>query len=78
MPWLSVHVVNQESEAPCSGERVKIVIHHGGLMPDTSLEDYTDDDGIASFDFDGGSSVDIYAAGKVLESGVDDEVKVYV
>ena len=77
MRWVNVHVVDDASE-PVSAESVKIVIHHGGLVPDTSLEKYTDADGLAKFVFEGGPSVDVYVNGMCqLDSvGVDEEYTV--
>lgn len=73
MRWLTVHVVD-DADKPVSGEGVKTVIHHGGLHPDTSIEEYSDGDGVASFEFDGGSSADVYVNGMCqLESVVVDD-----
>ena len=70
MHWLTIHVVD-DGENPLIGESVKIVIHHGGLFPDTSLEEYTQGYGVTHFYFEGGSSADVYVGGVCQLEAVD-------
>jgi hypothetical protein len=61
MPNLNVHVVNTDDD-PVPGAKVFILIHHN-IMPDTWLEEYTDDEGQADFDVPRFTRVDVSVKG---------------
>ena len=76
MPYVNVHVVDED---PVRGEKVTIFVTHE-FLPQTWLENYTDDEGRAYFDFESGLSVDVYVRGTKELEGVelDGEVTVCV
>ena len=61
MPRLNVRVVNNNNR-PISGAKVFISVHHN-IMPDTWLEDYTDDNGRANFEVPRFTNIDLYVNG---------------
>ena len=69
MSWLNVRVVDDDDD-PVEGVRVTIFIHHS-IMPDTHLDKFTDEDGIASFDFSDAVSTDVYVRGSCRLEHVD-------
>ena len=71
MTSITVRVVDDDDSA-VTGKRVRIFLTHS-FMPQTWLEDYTDDDGRVSFDFDSCLAVDVYVNGECQVSGVDDD-----
>jgi hypothetical protein len=68
MAYLNVRVVDRKNH-PISGKKVAIFISHT-FMPKTWLEDYTDNEGRAYFDFDGGP-VDVHVGGSCKLRGVN-------
>ena len=75
MAYLNVRVVDGNDD-PVEGKKVTIFISHT-LLPQTWLEDYTDDEGRVYFDFDGGS-VDVHVGGECQLSGVEPDGEVTV
>jgi hypothetical protein len=61
MSFLNVRVVDHQDE-PVTSTRVRIAIHHS-VMPDTFLDDFTDHDGLAYFDFADAVSASVYVKG---------------
>jgi hypothetical protein len=57
----AVRVVDDDDD-PVESVRVMIVIHHS-FEPATNLEKFTNEDGIASFDFRDSTSADVYVRG---------------
>ena len=77
MRFLNVRVVD-EDDRPVSGARLVIVIYRDTFP--NNLTDHTDNDGIAQFEFNSGTSADIYINGilELLQVGLDDEVTVSI
>lgn len=71
MRSITVRVVNDDDD-PVVGKRVAVWLTHE-LMPQTWLDDYTDDEGRAYFEFDYCLAVDIYVNGECQIEGVDDD-----
>lgn len=83
MPNLNVQVVT-ENDKPLPYKKVMLLIHHN-FMPDTWLEETTDDDGQADFDVPKFTTVDVYVDGDVEDSGIsvgdyndDDSITIYL
>lgn len=77
MESLTVRVVDDEDD-PIAGEEVTIFLTHT-IMPQTWLNEHTDDEGRAYFAFDDCVSVDIHVRGECqLESVTDDGGEVTV
>lgn len=67
MPNLNVQVVGTDDE-PIEDAKVFVLIH--AIMPDTWLEEYTDEDGHADFDISDFVTVDVYVNGTLEEEGI--------
>lgn len=75
MAYLNVQVLDSDS-SPVNGKKVSIFISHS-FSPQTWLEEYTDSDGKAYFNFDG-VSVDVYVNGECRISGTSPNGEVTV
>jgi len=75
MPDLTVNVLDDDQD-PVVAAKVFLLIHHN-FMPDTWLEDRTDDDGEAEFEVPKFTTVDVHVNGNVeledISIGEDDE-----
>jgi 5-hydroxyisourate hydrolase-like protein (transthyretin family) len=75
MPDLTVHVLDDDQE-PVSGAKVYLAVEHN-MMPNTWLEEYTDDDGEVEFEVPRFTTIDVYVNGDLeIESiaiGDDDD-----
>ncbi len=71
MESITIRVVNDEDE-PIEGKRVRIFLTHW-VMPQTWLDEFTDDEGRADFEFEDCLSVDVYVDGDLQLEGVNDD-----
>jgi len=76
MSYLNVRVV--DDDRPVRGVKVTIAIQHS-MMPDTYLDEFTDDDGTAYFDFADAVSASVRVREKRLDHvALDGQVTVSI
>ena len=71
MTSITVRVVDDD-DSPVEGKRVRIFLTHQ-IMPQTWLDEYTDDEGRAYFEFDSCLAIDVYVNEECQIEGVDDD-----
>ncbi len=69
MPTLTVNVLDDEQD-PVSGVKVFLLVHHN-IMPDTWLEERTEDDGEAQFEVPRFTKIDVSVKGNLELEGID-------
>lgn len=76
MESICVRVVDHNDD-PVEGKLVTIFLHHW-VLPATYVEDYTNEEGRAYFQFDDCVSVDVHVGGSCQLEEIDDEGEVTV
>ena len=79
MATLTVNVENEDG-SPASGIKVT-VFHSDGFLPQSYIEDYTDDDGVAELDVPNYCTADVHADGAeqlsdIQITGSDEDVTI--